>query len=331
MTYTNPQLAAPAIRAAIEQAERIIILSHVNPDGDAIGSILGIWHALQSMGKTALPIASSDIPSYTEWLPGAEHVQVYRRGSSLPAADLIIMADTANLPRVGAIYDDHAAQLQATRIAIIDHHVTNDDNGELNLIAPTSASTCELLYELFTAMGIELTPEAATCLMMGIVTDTQSFQTSATKPGSLRATAALLECGGDYQRIVREVYFRLPASSAALIGMALATLQVQDGMAWVTISREMMAATNAEDEASDEVVKVMQRIAGVRALAMFKGRSDGTTKISLRSVPPLNVAAIAQIWGGGGHAQAAGATLPMPPEAAAEAVLPELRAILDRP
>jgi phosphoesterase RecJ-like protein len=122
----------------------------------------------------------------------------------------------------------------------------------------------------------------------------------------------------------------LPASSARLIGAALADMRHDGPIVWTTISQAMMRASGAEDEAADEVVRVMQRIAGVRALALFKERYDGATKISLRSRPPVDVASLAQLWGGGGHAQAAGATLLMTPAQAEREVLPRLRNLLER-
>jgi len=327
MIYIDATQAAPAFATRIAESKRILILTHINPDGDAIGSLLGVWHALQSLGKQALPIASSPIPSYTQWLPGAEHIQVYQHGMELPEVDLVIMVDTATLARVGRIYEEHAEALAAVPIVIVDHHVTNEGAGSLNLISPAAASTCELLALLFHAMDVPVTPEMATCLLLGLTTDTQSFQTSSTSSETLRVAADLLDLGADQDRVVREVYYALPASSAALIGLGLSAMRHDRPIAWTTITQEMMRSTGAEDEAADEVVRVMQRIAGVVALVLFKERHDGTTKISLRSKPPINVATLAMRWGGGGHAQAAGATLMMRPEQAEREVLPLLRAL----
>jgi phosphoesterase RecJ-like protein len=328
MIYTDPTQAAPAVRAALQRASRVLILTHINPDGDAVGSLLGAWHALRSWGIEAFPLASSDLPRYACWLPGIESVQVYRPGMPLPPFDLVLMLDTASLARVGKIYDEHAATLLAAPVLIVDHHVTNDGADGINLINPGSASTCELLYRLFCALELPISSETASCLLLGVVTDTQSFQTSATRPASLRVAADLLELGADHARLIREVYFALPMNSAELIGRALNAMRHDDEIAWTTVTYEMMQATGAEDEAADEVVRFMQRVAGVRALALFKERSNGTTKISLRSVAPINVAQLAKRWGGGGHAQASGATLMMPPPQAEAEVLPALRALV---
>lgn len=326
--FMNADQAAPAIAAQIDRAHRILILTHINPDGDAIGSLLGMWHALRLLGKDSLPLASSPLPVYAKWLPGADQIKVYEQGMAFPDVDLVIMVDTATLMRVGRIYDEHAQALLSLPIAIVDHHVTNDGAGTVNLITPEAASTCELLYDLFRAMGITIAPAMATCLLMGVTTDTQSFQTSATTAESLRVAADLLELGADQKRIVHEVYYALPASSAALIAQAMIDMRRDGPIAWTRVTLAMMRATGADDEAVDEVVRMMQRVAGVQALAMFKERQGGTTKISLRSSQPINVANLATRWGGGGHAQAAGATLMMSPEQAEREVLPLLRALV---
>jgi len=328
MLYDNADQAAPAIAAQIDRARRILILTHINPDGDAIGSLLGAWHALQAIGKQVVPLASSPLPGYTKWLPGAEHIQVYEPGMPFPEVDLVMMVDTATLTRVGRIYDDHAQAILNLPIVIVDHHITNDAAATVNLITPDAAATCELLYDLFRAIGIAITPAIATCLLLGLTTDTQSFQTSATTADSLRVAADLLELGADQNRIVHEVYYALPASSAELIAQAMIEMRREGPIAWTRITQAMMRETGAEDEAVDEVVRMMQRIAGVQVLVMFKERQGGTTKISLRSIEPINVANLAMRWGGGGHAQAAGATLQMSPEQAEHEVLPQLRLLV---
>src|SRR5262249_36551254 len=160
---------------------------------------------------------------------------------------------------------------------IIDHHVTNEGAGTVNLIQPEAASTCELLYAVFRAIDLPMAPALATCLLLGVTTDTQSFQTSSTSSDSLRVAADLLDRGADQERIVREVYYALPEASAALIGLALTEMRRDGPIAWARITLSMMRATGAEDEAVDEVVRAMQRIAGVKALVVFKERQDGTT------------------------------------------------------
>ncbi len=330
MISSDPAMLAAPLAEHIGAAQHILILTHVNPDGDAVGAALGVWHALGALGKQRTALLLPPVPIYAGWLPGADQIVLYQSGMALPPADLVILVDTAHLTRIGSIYDEHAAILATLPVVVIDHHVTNDGSATLNLVDPDSASTCDLLYRLFCAMDIPIDRTIATCLLLGLTTDTQSFQTNATRPTSLRTAAALLEAGADHAQIIRAVYYGLPASSAALMGRVLAGLHYEHGVVWTTVEQRMFAETGAEEEAADEAIRVLQRIGEARVMALFKERADGTTKISLRARAPLNVAEIAQRWGGGGHAQAAGATLPMTPAEAVAVIVPLLKELAAR-
>ncbi len=328
MIYTDPVAAAPAFAAQIARAQRILLLTHINPDGDAIGSLLGACHALLAIGKQPIALAASALPSYSDALPGVELVTVYQPGDALPDCDLIWMLDTASLERVGQIFGDHGPAMLARPLIIVDHHVTNEGLGTLNLIQPEAASCADLLFRLLRAMDLPITPAAATCLLLGLTTDTQSFQTSATRPQTLRTAAEMLEAGADQRLVVDAVYFSMPATTVQLAGLALGQLRREGGLLWVRVSQAMMREAGAADEATDETMIRLQRTAGMRVAALFKERANGHVKISLRSKPGINVAEIARTWGGGGHTQAAGADLPMGLDAAEAAVLPLLRAAI---
>ncbi len=328
MIHTDAATAAPAIAEQLANAQRILVLTHINPDGDAIGSMLATAHVLTAMGKTALPLASSSIPGFLYHLPGIEQVQVYRSGTALPAADLVWMVDTANPQRVGPLHDEHAPTFDNLPLLIVDHHVTNDGHGTVNLIDSQAASCAEVLYPLFRALNAPVSPAAATCLLMGLTTDTQSFQTSSTRPQTLRTAAELIEAGADNYAVVQQAFYTTPYSTAHLVGLSLSHLQHEDGLVWTHITQEMTRQTQADDAAYDDVLHVMQRIAGLRIGVLFKERGTQEVKISLRSKPGIDVSAVAKTWGGGGHTQAAGATLHMDLAAACNEVLPILRDIL---
>jgi phosphoesterase RecJ-like protein len=328
MIYTDPVAFAPQFARHVAAAQRPLILTHLNPDGDAIGSLLGVWHALRLMGKSATALAMPPVPSYATWLPGIDDIQVYQRGGDLPDCDLVIMVDTATIQRAGPVADDHGHRLQQLPLIVIDHHITNDGAGIIDLIQPRAASTCELLQQLFAALALPPNEDLATCLLLGLTTDTQSFQTSSTIGDSLRAAADLLDSGANHRSVIEHVYNALPVGGALLIGQALSTMRFEDGVAWTTITRAMMQATGAPDDSVDEVIQVMRRIGDAWALVLFKETREGITKISLRSRPPINVATLAQRWGGGGHAQAAGATLPFHHTQATNEVIPLLKALV---
>lgn len=317
--------AAPAIAALLAQARQILLITHVNPDGDAIGSLLGVWHSLRASGKTAVALAPSALPEYVCCLPGIEHVQVYQAGQELPTCDLIWMMDTAALDRAGPVYEEHATQIHQLPIIVVDHHITNPGEGRINLIDAHAASTAELLTLLLTAMHAPLPPEAATALLLGITTDTQSFQTSSSGAQALRAAALLLEAGADQQAIVRKLYYALPFGTAQLVGKSFNEIRREGGLIWTHVSQEMRESSEDSEDASDYITQMLQRIDGMQVAVLFKERPDGTVKISLRSIPDIDVAEIATLWGGGGHAQAAGATLPLGLQAAEATVLSVVR------
>lgn len=325
MIFTNSQQAAEPIRAVLANVQRILLLSHVNPDGDAIGSLLGTMHVLRALGKETVALASSAPIDYCAALPGFAEVHVYRPGDPLPDCDLIWMVDVAHLSRAGAIYDEHAATLQSRPLVIVDHHATNDGGGTVSLIQANAPSCAEVLFDLFTVLKWPLSPDAATCLFLGMMTDTQSFQTPTVTPETLRRAAALLEAGADKELVVNAVFFSIPPATLRLTGMAMANLQQEDGIFWTVVTQEMLRVTQADEAATDDTVSRLQRVAGMRACVLFRERPDGTVKISLRSIPGIDVAAVAQQWGGGGHRQAAGATLKMSLAEAVDAVLPVLR------
>jgi len=328
MIHTDPDIAAPLFRAQIAPARRILLLTHVNPDGDAVGSMLGAAHVLRAIGKEPLCLLSSPAPSYCLRLPGAEWLRVFHPGDALPVADLTWMLDTATPQRVGPIADVHLPELLKQPLLITDHHVTNDGGGSLNLIDPRAASTADLLFRLLRAMALPVGPEAATCLYLGLTTDTQSFQTSNTSPQTLRTAADILASGADLRAVITAVYFSIPESTMRLTALVLSDMRREGPLAWASVTLTHLAATGAGDEATDDTIMRMQRIDGVRLCALFKERDAATVKLSLRSTPDIDVSIIAQRLGGGGHAQAAGATLHMGLDEARATVLPMLRAEL---
>jgi phosphoesterase RecJ-like protein len=328
MIYSDYLAAAPAFHARLVGARRILLLTHINPDGDAIGSLLGAAHALRDSGREPICLLASPPPSYCNELPGAEWLAVFHRGDPLPQAELIWMLDAATPQRIGAISEEHGAALLAGPLLITDHHVTNEGGGVVNLIDPTAASNADLLFRLLRAMGLPVSPAAATCLYLGTVTDTQSFQLSSVKPQTLQTAAEMLQAGADLRAVIDAVYFRIPESTMRLTSLALSGMQREGGLFWATITQALQRSVGASDEAGDDTIMRMQRVEGMRIIALFKERADGSVKLSLRSVSGIDVATVAQLWGGGGHRQAAGANLPMNLAQAQDAVLPVLRALL---
>lgn len=326
MLYSNATQAAPAIHDAIASKEHILLITHVNPDGDAIGSLLGLGLYLEQQGHIVTMVAPTALPLYALRLQQVDRVQVYNENRTLPAsADLVILVDTGDVQRIGRVYEEQRQYLLTRPLVIIDHHVTNSGEGIVNLVDPSLSSTCELLFHLLCAWNAWITPDVATALLMGVITDTQSFKTSNTTPSALRTAADLIERGADRELIMKDVYSNIPFETAKLLSLALAELKRDGAIAWTHVSQKMMQQAGADDEASAEVTDYISNLGGFKATALLRERRDGSVKISLRSVPGIDVSAVAQQFGGGGHRQAAGATLEGPLAEAEERLLAALR------
>lgn len=327
MLYSNAAQAAPALRECFADKDHILIITHVSPDGDAIGSLLGIGLFLHQQGHTVTMVAPTELPVYARRLDQVDRVQVYAHNRYLPAsADLVLLVDTGDVGRIGRIYEEQGSYLAARPLVVIDHHVTNSGEGIVNLVDPSLSSTCELIYQVLRAWDGQIAPAIATALLMGVVTDTQSFKTSNTTPSALRTAADLIELGADRERIMRDVYSNLSFETAKLLALALGELKRDGALAWTHVTLAMQHEVGADDDAYAEVTDYIANLGGFKATALLKERKDGAVKVSMRSLPGVDVAAVARLFGGGGHRQAAGATLQGPIDKAEAALLKALRA-----
>ncbi|MDQ5852054.1 MAG: bifunctional oligoribonuclease/PAP phosphatase NrnA [Chloroflexota bacterium] len=327
--HTSAEQAAPAIAQYVRGKRHILLITHVNPDGDAIGSLVGLGLALEALGHRITLLAPTSPPTFVANIPAVDRVQSFTEDQNLPAeADLVVLVDTGDVRRIGRVWDGAQDYLLARPIMVVDHHHTNTGEGIVNFVDPRRSSTCELIYELLRAWDFRITPEIATALLFGIVTDTQSFRTSNTTPSALRTAADLIELGGDQERIVHDVYRNIPFATARLMGHALLALQHEGPIVWTHVSQAMHAASGAEDDASSEVTDYLASLGGFVVSVLFKERRDGTIRVSLRSLPDVDVSAVAQKFGGGGHRQAAGCTVVAPLAQAEALVLAEVRAQL---
>ena len=333
MLYSHAKDAALALARLLGHDEQtcrtVLLITHLNPDGDAIGSLTGLGLALEQMGHHVTLLTPTPAPSFVGGMPAVDRIQSFDQNSLLsPEIDIVILVDTGDVKRIGRVWDDARDFLLARPMAVIDHHVTNSGEGAVNFVDPRRSSTCELVFDLLRAWNFSPTPEIATALLLGMVTDTQSFRTSNTTPSALRAAAELLEAGADRERIVHDVYRNIPVPTARLLGLALQALQYDDQIVWTHVSNAMQAAAQADDNAHGEVTDYLASLGGFRASALFRERYEGGVKVSLRSVPGVDVSAVAQQFGGGGHRQAAGCTLAVSLVEAQTLVLDALRAKL---
>lgn len=314
MTSTAP---APLQAAAtlLRDADRIAIVSHIEPDADAVGSILGLAGGLRQLGKDVTVALSDPIPVYAEFLAGAGDI-VYEWPET--SFDVYVFADAADISRVGRLYLEDRERFAGTPIINMDHHGTNPRFGAVNLVVPDASSTSELSFRVLCEMGAPIDGGTATALLFGIMGDTGSFRNGATTAGSFEVAAELFRHGADVQRIAYEQFERKRFDAARLFGDVLDTIRLDRERRIVSawLSQEMMQATGATLDEIEGTAAYLRGIEEADVVMFLKETEDGEVKVSLRSKPGIDVSAIASALKGGGHKQAAGATLPGPRERA---------------
>ena len=313
--------------ARIRNAQHILIVTHVNPDGDAIGSVAGLYAALPQITDAQLTmVIQQPIPAYLTWLPNINKSIALTDQNAWPHADLIIAVDCASADRIGGISKKHTDAFHHTTLIQIDHHATNTQFGVQNLIVAKACATCEIITEFLPMLGITLTSGIATPLLLGLMTDTQSFQIYDTRAETLQLGAKLFAAGADHTAIVQNVFRSTRREALQLASRVLGDMHVVDTLVWAAVPLAWLEEYAASDDESDEALHLLQRIDGFEVVMLLKERTDGV-KVSLRS-RHVNVAEVAKKHGGGGHTHAAGITLPgLSIDAAAALLVPELHAL----
>ncbi len=308
------------IKNRIRAAKRVLITSHIRPDGDAIGSSLALALALLNAGKQVQVVLSDGIPASFEHLPGAELVEKKAKGDF----DLIISVDCSDLKRVGDALDGYRSP-----DIVIDHHLTNDSFGMLNLIDPAAVATASVLARYMPAWGLPLTEPIGANLLTGLITDTLGFRTSNTTPEALRQAADMLELGVDMSNLYFRSLVRRTFQDAKYWGSGLSSLQRADGIIWATLTvadREASGYTGNDD---GDLINIVSSIDEADIAIMFVEQDEMNTKVSWRGLKPeVDVSQIACQFGGGGHKAAAGAELTGSLAEVQESVLKATRASL---
>ncbi|MEY3385992.1 MAG: hypothetical protein RIR53_803 [Bacteroidota bacterium] len=299
-----------SIAAAICQARTVVITTHVNPDGDAIGSALGLWHWVLSKGVEAQIVLPNAAPENLRWLPGASSMITYGPLGIewIQRADLIIVLDLNTLQRLGELGERIAAS--SARIVNIDHHTHPQAFAELAMIDTEACSTCAMVAELILAADGDsvLTQNIAMCLYTGIMTDTGSFRFPRTNAQVFRLVATLLERGADPVNCYDAVMNQSSFGRTRLLGAALASLQLHalGNVCTMAVRRSDLIETQCSVDDVEGFVHHTLSIAGVKLGILFV-EVDGETKCSFRSKGETFVRDLAATWGGGGHVYAAGA------------------------
>jgi bifunctional oligoribonuclease and PAP phosphatase NrnA len=306
MTQTSSDLQAVA--AALREHDRFLVVTHENPDGDALGSLLATTLALRQLGKDALMFLSGDAPLPREYA----FMQLDGLRRELPddmEERVLVAVDCAKVDRIGP---DRAPEERARLVVNIDHHHDNSRFGDINLIAPEASSTGELLRDVFHELGVELTAEIAEPLYIALVTDTGRFQYSSTTPKSYRLAAELIEAGADFHAVFKQVYESLELAKLKLLARALDRTRVIEGGRMIVshLLRTDFAEVGAVEAYSEGIIDFLRAVEGAELAVLIREppRDTGPARrVSLRaSIDELDVSAIARAFGGGGHRQAAG-------------------------
>lgn len=285
----------------IQAAQNICLLSHERPDGDAVGSLLGLTVSLQLYGKAAVPVLADGVPGRFRFLPAAQSVQ-----TRLPDTwDLLICVDSGDLGRLGL----DPTRLGGAPDVNIDHHPTNTEYAGVNIVDPSAASTAEILYDMILALEMPMDLDVATNLLAGIVNDTIGFRTTNVSPRVLRVAADLLERGAPLAEIYDRCLSQMSFEAARYWGSGLSNLERDGGLIWASLSlkdRQRIGYPGPDDA---DLIDLLSTIDEGQIVVILVEQPGGKTKVSWRCQDGLDVSGLAASFGGGGHKPAAGAVI----------------------
>jgi phosphoesterase RecJ-like protein len=292
-------------REALEQAgrllhnaSRILITAHIRPDGDAIGSLLGLGLALEAAGKQTSLVLADGLPGNYKFLVGSEKIVTRPEGDY----DLIVTVDCSDLKRVGQALDGYPSP-----DLNFDHHITNENFARLNLVDSGSVATAEMLALSLPEMGFPLNQPAAAALLTGVVADTLGFRTSNMNPKALRTAADLLEFGIDLPEIFDKTLLLRSFEAIAYWAAGLGRIDRKDGLVWTALTLQDRKAAKYPGRDDADLINVLSSITNIDIAVVFVEQGHGKVKVSWRARPGVDLTPVARSFGGGGHPAAAGA------------------------
>jgi len=301
----------------IEQRNRFVLTSHARPDGDAIGSALACRQILRAMGKEADVVLRDGVPRIYQPLPYAREVVQSENVNGDYEAAIILECDSIQRTRLHG--------LENKFLINIDHHQSGRPFAQVNWIDPKAVATAEMVYRLAREAGVKISPEIATCLYTAVLTDTGSFMFEGTNEHTFELARELVLAGADPAHCARNIYFGHSTAKMRLLGAALSNLHREGPLAWISVSQEQMQLCHAREEDCEGLVNYALSMQGVEVALFFRELPDGRFRVSLRSKGHVNVAAVAERLGGGGHQCASGCAIDGPLSSAAARILAELR------
>jgi phosphoesterase RecJ-like protein len=301
----------------IERRDSFVLTSHARPDGDAIGSALACCQVLRAMGKQADVVLHDAVPRIYRPLPFADQaVQADRLNGSYEAA-IILECDSLLRTRLEGLEDRFLIN--------IDHHASGRPFADVNWIDPHAVATAEMVFRLGREAGVPLSPEIATCLYTALMTDTGSFMFQGTNEHTFALARELTLAGADPSHCARNIYFAHSGAKMRLLGEGLRNLNQEGHLAWIWVTQEQMERCGAKEEDCEGLVNYALSIADAEVAVFFRELPDGRFRVSLRSKGKVNVANLAERFGGGGHECASGCAVKGPLQAAVSEILSQLR------
>ncbi len=296
------------IRTALDEAETVIVASHLRPDGDALGSTIAFALWLRSIGKNVIAWNENGVPSKYEFLPGHGIVTTPPTDGSRVRCDAFVALDTSVKDRLGSSV---LGALEEPEVFInLDHHISNEEFGTLNHIDADSPATGQIAVNFFESQGIAITPEMAANLFVAISTDTGSFQYMNTNARTFEVGAKLIRAGVNVGELSRSIYDQLPRRRLELLRLALneARFSCGDRVASFALKRADSDRLGLQPEDNEGIIDQLRSVEGVVAAVFLEEMGDGMVRISARSKDVrVNVCTVCALFGGGGHALASGA------------------------
>jgi len=297
---------------AIERSRRLLVATHVNPDGDALGSALGLTFALEKLGKSVTLLDRDPVPRIYRFLPGTDR---FTPEVPLDDVDTLVLVDCGEIERTGYPHLPGRTRL------VIDHHLTERSFGDLRWVLSSASSTGEMVFNLVNALGVQLDKDIALCLYVALFTDTGGFRYSSSCPSAFRAAADMVEAGADPWQVTEHIYESHSFRRLALLGKALDRMEKHDRVAIITVTDEMYRETGTTSEDTENFSNMARSIEGVEVGIFLRQVGPNAFKASMRSKGRVNVAAVAEVFGGGGHHNAAGGIIEGSLEEARQTIL----------
>jgi phosphoesterase RecJ-like protein len=287
--------------------QKFLITAHIMPDGDAIGSMLGLGLGLQKKGRSITMMCPGGVPENLKFMPGSNRI-ISDNEISPHEYDIVVVLDSSDLERIEGIYERLPKDVV---IANIDHHATNKGYGTYNYVDSTSAATGEQVYKILLSMEILPDPDIATCLFTAIATDTGFFKFSNTTSAALRIAADLVDKGASPDHISEQVYEDKSLGSLKMLGRVLDTVQVDTSgkIAWVEVHKGWLSEFSLDEGQTEGFVNYPRMIEGIEVAFIFRESTEDKIRIGMRSKGNFDVGLLAEMLGGGGHAKAAGCSL----------------------